>query len=198
MLTYVVGIYMAIFATKTWPRQTFWPLVLGATTTAVGISVMAWAVHVRNDSVIFGMMALVGHGVMLRMNPGAVHCLAYFPNLTARITCLSAFAIPFGGLFGLTLMTTVFNNKIGNGTTTPQDSIMWAFVAVIPFMWVCVMFASFIGNVWILDNGEHQILRGSYLWQLVTRKTMVRETSHRGDGRLEMTMEGGQVKQGEV
>lgn len=188
---------MAILATTKWPRQTFPVLVLGSITAAVGMTVLAWAVHAHNNNVVFGMMALVGHGVMVRMNPTAVHCLAYFPNLTARITCLNAFAIPFGGLFGLTIMTTVFNNKITHGNETPQEAIMWAFVSVIPFMWLCVAFCLLTGNVWIREGGSHEALRGSYLWHLLTGKTMIKDISRRG-GENATTELDKQVKSEEV
>lgn len=142
--------------------------------TAVAISVLTWAVHQHNNTVVYAMMALVGYGVMLRMNPAAVHALAYFPDMTARITCLTTFALPFGGLFGLTLMSTVFNNKAISGHEDPKTAIMWAFVTLIPFMWICVLLALFLGNVWIGHKGGHEAFEGSYLWHLITRKEMVK------------------------
>ncbi|TQV93789.1 tetracycline efflux protein [Cordyceps javanica] len=177
-----VGVYMAIFASKVWPRQTLPPLTFGALTTAVGITVLAYAVHVRNTSLIYGMLALIGHGVMLRMNPASLHCLGYFPERTSQITCLSAFATPFGGLVGLTIMTTVFNNKSGVSHLDAKEGITWAFISMIPFMWVCVLLALCLGNVWILKNGDHEILRGSYILGLVRSGPLNKELHHRGEG----------------
>ncbi|OAA54661.1 Major facilitator superfamily domain, general substrate transporter [Cordyceps fumosorosea ARSEF 2679] len=179
-----VGVYMAIFAAKVWPRQTLPPLAFGALTTAVGISVLAWAVHARNTSVIYGMLALIGQGVMLRMNPASLHYLGYFPDRTSQITCLSAFAIPFGGLVGLTIMTTVFNNKSGVDHLDAKEGITWAFISMIPFMWACVLLALCLGNVWILKNGDHEILHGSYILGLLRRGPLNKELRHRGEGRF--------------
>lgn len=170
---------MAILASNVWPRQTFPPLVLGTTTTAVGITVLAWAIKEHNSKVVYGMMALIGHGVALRMNPASLHCLGYFPDMTAKITCLSSFAIPFGGLVGLTIMSTVFNNKSGSNHLDPQTGIYYAYVAMIPFMWICVILSLCIGNVWLLKGGDHEVLRGSYLWRLITRKRLETERLHR-------------------
>jgi hypothetical protein len=114
---------MAMLSSNVWPRQTLPALLLGGITSAVGTTVLAWAVHAEKRTVVYGMMALVGHGVMMRMNSGSLHGLAYFPTITAQITCLVAFAMPFGGLVGLTIMSTVFNNKSGVGQENPKEGI---------------------------------------------------------------------------
>jgi hypothetical protein len=126
-------------------------------------------------------MAMVGHGVGIRMNPASLHGLAYFPTLTAPITCLSSFAMPFGGLIGLTIMSTVFTNKSGIGQHDPKNGIMWAFIAMIPFIWLCVLLTTFLSNVWILKDGGHQVVNGAYLWSFVTRKKLTRERMTSGD-----------------
>jgi hypothetical protein len=179
---YVVGTYMAIFSSNVWPRQTLPALLLGGITSAVGITILAWAVHAENANVVYGMMALVGHGVMMRMSPGSLHGLAYFPTMTAPISCLVSFAMPLGGLVGLTIMSTVFINKSGVGQQDPKDGIMWAFIAMIPFMWLCVLLTTFLGSVWILKDGGHEVVNGAYLWSFATRKKLTRERISRGDG----------------
>ncbi|ERT02478.1 uncharacterized protein SPSK_05032 [Sporothrix schenckii 1099-18] len=178
-----VGAYSAMFASNVWPRQTIYPLLLGAITSAVGITVLAYAVHAQQSSLVYGMMALSGHGVGLRMNPGSLHGLAYFPKATAAITCIVSFAMPFGGTVTLTLMSTVFNNKGGASTdvATIRNAIMWAFIAIIPFMWVCVGLTTLLGNVWILKDESHEITNMPYLWSLLFRKPIVREKRTRGD-----------------
>jgi hypothetical protein len=115
------GGIMAMLSSNVWPRQTLPALLLGGITSVVGTTVLAWAVHAEKTTVVYGMMALVGHGVMMRMNPGPLHGLAYFPTITAQITCLVAFAMPFGGLVGLTIMSTVFNNNSGVGQENPKE-----------------------------------------------------------------------------
>lgn len=57
---FTVGAYTAQYATDTWPRETFPPLFLGSITSAVGITVLAWATHEGTTSTILGMMALTG------------------------------------------------------------------------------------------------------------------------------------------
>jgi MFS family permease len=178
----LVGVLMAMYSSNVWPRQTLPPILLGSITSAVGISVIAWAVHAENRGVACGMMALVGHGVMIRMNPTSLHGLGYFPEETAIIACLTSFAIPFGGVVGLTIMTTVYTNKTVGGQLLPKDGIMWAFVAIIPFMWLCVLLSACLGNVWISKEGGHEVVKGTYLWSIITRKELRRERRARGDG----------------
>lgn len=166
---------MAMFSVNVWPRQTVYPLLLGGITSAVGITVLAWAVHARNTNLVYGMMALTGHGVGIRLSPASMHGLAYFPGSTAAITCLFSFAMPFGGMIALTLMSTVFNNKSGSSDVDAKSGIMWAFVAIIPFMWLCVLSTTFLGNVWVNKEGDHEVANGAYLWSLATRKRLIRE-----------------------
>ena len=173
---------MALFSSNFWPRQTLPALLFGSITSAVGITVLAWAVHAEKTNVVYGMMALVGHGVMMRMNPAYLHGLAYFPNMTASVSCLLCFATPFGGLVGLTVMSTVFTNKSGAGERDPKDGMVWALVAVTPFMWLCVLLTALLGNVWILKDGGHEVVSGPYLWSLATRKKLTRERLSRGNG----------------
>lgn len=170
-----------MFSSNVWPRQTFPAIFLGTITSAVGITVLAWAVHASKTNVIYGMMALVGHGVGIRMNPASLHGLAYFPAMTATITCLGAFAIPFGGLVGLTTMSTVFTNKSGAGEDGSKDGIMWAFIAIIPFMWLSVLLTTFLGNVWLLKEGKHEVVKGAFFWSLITRRKLVKERRDRGE-----------------
>ena len=127
------------------------------------------------------MMALTGFGVGMRLNAGALHGLAYFPAATAQITCIISFAVPFGGAVALTMMSTVFNNKSGANRELPADGIMWAFVALIPFMWLTFLLSTFLGNVWILQDGGHEVVNGSYLWSLVTGRKLQRERRTRGE-----------------
>lgn len=170
---------MAMFSSNVWPRQTLPALLLGSITSSVGITVLAWAVHAAKTNVIYGMMALVGHGVGIRMNPASLHGLAYFPTMTAQISCLVSFAVPFGGLVGLTIMSTVFTNKSGESQLDPQLGIMWAFIAMMPIMWLSVFLTTLLGNVWIRKEGGHEVVNGAYLWSFVTRKKLDRERRDR-------------------
>jgi hypothetical protein len=126
------------------------------------------------------MMALVGHGVGMRMNPASLHGLAYFPAMTAQISCLASFAVPFGGLLGLTIMSTVFTNKSGAGQMDAKGGIMWAFIAMMPLMWLSVLLTTFLGNVWILKEGGHEVVNQFYIWSLVLRRPLAKERRDRG------------------
>ncbi|KAI3395628.1 hypothetical protein diail_1066 [Diaporthe ilicicola] len=163
------GAYMAMFSINVWPRQTLYPLLLGGITSAVGITVLAWAISAQKTNTIYGMMALTGHGVGIRLSPASMHGLAYFPASTAAITSLFSFAVPFGGMIALTLMSTVFNNK---SEADRKDGISWSFVALIPFLWLCVLLTTFLGNVWVNREGDHEVVNGAYFWSLFTRKRL--------------------------
>ena len=181
-LIYTAGAYIVMLSSNVWPRQTLPAILLGSITSAVGITVLGWAIHAEKTNVIYAMMALVGYGVMKRMNPSSLHALAYFPTMTVPILCLLSFAIPFGGLVGLTIMSTVFINKSGVGQKDPKAGIMWAFIAITPFMWLCVLLTTFLGNVWILMDGGHDLVNGAYVWSFITRKKLRRQRMTRDNG----------------
>lgn len=179
--------------TNRFPRQTIYPLVLGSLCSAAGMQVLCWALSAGRVDVVYGMMALAGFGVGLRMSPSAMHGLALVPDSdsssgsrrTAQVTCVFAFALPLGGVVGLTLMSTVYNNKLrgggGGGGGDYEEAIVHAYYAVVPFMWVCFLACLFLGNVWVGRDGGHEVVGGAYLVSLVTRRKLARETRRRGD-----------------
>lgn len=171
-----------MFMVNQYPRQTIYPLLLGSIASAVGVQVLVWGIDVGNVPLIYGMMALAGFGVGVRMSPGSMHGLAYFPATTAQVTCVFAFAMPFGGAVGLTLMSTVFNNKLGANEAGAKTAIMYAYYTIVPFMWLCVLACLFLGNVWITKNGDHDVVKGAYILGVFTRTKLVRETMTRGGG----------------
>ena len=180
---------MSMFFTNVWPRQTLPSILLGSVTAAVGITVLAWAIYAENVNLIYGMMALTGHGVGMRFNPGALHGLAYFPTMTAQITCLVTFAQPFGGTIALTIMSTVFNNRSGPTPADRKTGIMWAYISMIPIMWFSVLVSTFLGNVWILNESEsegvgrgHEVVHGAWLWSFLTGKKLQRVRITREEG----------------
>lgn len=126
------------------------------------------------------MMALIGFGVGVRMNICSTHGLALFPFSTSAITCLVAFAQPVGNTVALTLMSTVYNNKSGAEHQYARTGIVWAFIAVIPLMWASLLLTTFLGNVWLLKDGNHEVVRRAYFWSFLTRKDLVREQKTRG------------------
>lgn len=195
-----------MFMARVFPRQTIHPLMLGSICSAVGIQVLCWAIDVGNVDVIYGMMALAGFGVGVRMSPSTMHGLAYFPGNTAQITCVFAFALPLGGAVSLTIMSTMYNNKLAE-QLSHKDAIMYAYYTICPFMWLCVIAVVFLGNVWIGKDGEHEVVNGAYIWSLVTGKRLMRETRRRGGGdwagteaqtETGVSMAGAQRKEGEA
>ena len=171
-----------MFMVNTYPRQTIYPLMFGSIASAMGMQILCWAIGVGNVPLIYGMMALAGFGVGVRMSPCSMHGLAYFPGSTAQITCVFAFAMPFGGAVGLTLMSTVFNNKLGPDDTNAKTAIMYAYYTIVPFMWLCVVGCLFLGNVWIIKDGGHEVVHGAYVLSALTRTKLVRERMTRGGG----------------
>ncbi len=172
-----------MFASSVWPRQTMPVLLFGAITSSVGLTVLVYAVHAGQTNLVYGMMALSGTGVGLRLSPGTLHGLAFFPHRIATISCIVSFAIPFGGTVTLTLMSTVFNNKGGGSSDVNEvrDAIMWAFISVLPFMWISVILSTFLGNVWIGKDNTHEVVHSPYLWSLLLGKKLVREKITAGD-----------------
>ncbi|KAL2020298.1 hypothetical protein VTK56DRAFT_8526 [Thermocarpiscus australiensis] len=176
-----VGVYTAMFLINVWPRQTLPALLLGTTSSAVGITVLPWACQAERASTIYGMMALAGFGVGMNFNPGSLHGLAYFPGMTAPITCLISFAQPFGGTIALTIMSTVFNNRSGANHADPKTGIVWAYIAMIPIMWLAVLLTTFLGNVWVRKDGKHDVFHGAWLWNLLRGERLERVTMARVD-----------------
>ncbi|KAK3306000.1 uncharacterized protein B0T15DRAFT_398589 [Chaetomium strumarium] len=173
------GAYGSMFFANVWPRQTVPVLFLGSISAAVGITVISWACDTGYLNLIYGMMALTGFGVGVNMNPATLHALAYFPGMTAPITCLASFAFPFGGTITLTIMSTVFNNRSGENHMDPKSGIVWAYTSVIPIMWLSVLATTFLGNVWLGKDGNYEVVHGSWLWshlrgQKLDKVTMAR------------------------
>ncbi|KAL0940893.1 tetracycline efflux protein [Colletotrichum truncatum] len=186
-----VGVYLSAFLCNSWPRQTFPPIFLGSIIEMVGVGLLAWSIYTEHTPTVYGMMALTGAGTGLRIMPVPLHGIGYFPKRIAAVISLMAVAYPFGGTLGLTVMTTVFNNAsgLGNDSTKgdftklkdlPPDvqaivthdakmGVVWAFVAIVPFMVICTFIGSFLGNVYInrADQGQNErenaIYEGVYL-----------------------------------
>lgn len=186
-LTHPVGFFSATFFSNVFPRQTQPTLVLATISASTGITVLAWATDQQNLPLVYGMMALTGFGTGLSFNPGSLHALALFPTLTAPIQCLVSFSNPFGGTVGLTIMSTVFNNKSGVNNSNPKSGIMWAFIAIMPIMWVSVLATTFLGNVWIRPDKEkgdgYDVVKGVWLWSVLFRRKLAMQHMVKQDPR---------------
>jgi hypothetical protein len=174
--TFEAGAYGSMFFANVWPRQTVPVLFLGSISAAVGITVISHACDTGYLNLIYGMMALTGFGVGVNMNPATLHALAYFPGMTAPITCLSSFAFPFGGTITLTIMSTVFNNRSGENHMDPKSGIVRAYISVIPIMWLSVVATSFLGNVWLGKDGNYEVVHGSWFWGVLRGKKLKKVT----------------------
>jgi hypothetical protein len=119
LIFFPVGAFLSMFFCNLWPRQTFLPLFLGSIIEAVGVGMLAWALYMEKTPVIYGMMALTGAGTGLRMMPGRLHAIGFFPNNIATVVSFMGIAVPLGGTLALTIMSTVFNNISGIAEDSP-------------------------------------------------------------------------------
>ncbi|KAI1340138.1 major facilitator superfamily domain-containing protein [Xylariaceae sp. FL0016] len=149
-----VGVYVSMYLCNRWPRQTYHPLLLGSVIEALGVGMMAWAIHHNHTPTILGMIALTGVGTGLRFMPCTLHAIGFFPNDISPVVAIMGVAYTFGGTMGLTIMTTVWNNVYdpallpeAAAKATARDGIVWAFVALVPFMVVCIIASGLLGNV---------------------------------------------------
>ncbi|KAK5998022.1 MFS-type transporter ucsD [Cladobotryum mycophilum] len=168
-----VGVYTCAFLCNKWPRMTFPPLLFGTIIEGTGIGVLACALYRESSATIFGMMAMVGAGMGIRFMVAPLHGIGIFRQHRAAVIGLMAVAIPFGGTIGLTVMSTVFNNTSGLNSyhgdfskirDLPSDAqtkaihdakmgVVWAFVAIVPFVVLAWILTLFLGNVH-LDNKD--------------------------------------------
>ncbi|KAL6358430.1 hypothetical protein LRP88_08615 [Fusarium phalaenopsidis] len=190
-----VGVYICSFMCNRWPRMTFPCVFLGTLVEAIGIGLLGWAIWAEKLSTIFGMMALVGCGSGMRFMASPLHGIGLFKNLRASVIGLMAVAVPFGGTIGLTIMSTVFNNTSGidsssSDFTEVQSSsssselkgqaihdakmgVVWAFVAITPFVALAFPFAACLGNVKLgqgppsSEGPTDIVVQGSYLLKLL-------------------------------
>ncbi|KAI6778807.1 multidrug transporter [Emericellopsis cladophorae] len=187
------GVIICSFLCNSWPRMTWPPIFLGTLVEAVGLGMLSWACYNEKPSIIFGMMALVGVGSGLRYMSGPLHGVGYFRQHRAVIAGTMALAHPFGGTLGLTVMTTVFNNLSGleydpgfeeTSTSDPRMNdelrenakmgVVWAFVAVTPFLVLAWIATFLLGNVILGDgNGPDEeglhntVIRDPYIVKLL-------------------------------
>ncbi|KJK74256.1 hypothetical protein H634G_10402 [Metarhizium anisopliae BRIP 53293] len=194
-----VGVYLCSFVCNKWPRMTFPPLFFGTLIEAVGIGMLAWTLYNEHLPSIFGMMALTGVGIGLRFMVAPLHGIGIFKKHRAALIGLMAIATPFGGTIGLTIMSTVFNNTSGldykhsdfSKIQEPGDlgaaqavydakmGVVWAYVAIVPFMVVSFICCFFLGNVKLgnqsaVDDDEANtniVFTEPYLWTLIRGRT---------------------------
>ncbi|KZM26607.1 uncharacterized protein EKO05_0005504 [Ascochyta rabiei] len=118
-----VGVYTAIMMCNVYPRQTIWPLLLGTIVETGSIGALAWAISAREKTAVNILMGVAGFGTGIRFMPENLHLTGMYRDRIAVILALLSFAGPFGGTIALTVMGSVFQNKMsgyfegGNGSS---------------------------------------------------------------------------------
>ncbi|KAL4936877.1 hypothetical protein BDV06DRAFT_227461 [Aspergillus oleicola] len=112
------GVYLAILMCNTIPAQTFHPLTLGTLLETLGIALVTYGIKTQKPNVLNGMMVLAGTGTGIRMMPATLHAAGVWPDRIAAALSLLRFALPFGGTLAITIMGSVFNNKLASGISS--------------------------------------------------------------------------------
>jgi hypothetical protein len=119
-----VGVYTAITMCNVYPRQTIWPLLLGTLVETGAIGALSWAIRAREKTAVNVLMGVAGFGTGIRFMPENLHLTGMYRDRIATILGLLTFAGPFGGTIALTIMGSVFQNKMssyfagGNGSSS--------------------------------------------------------------------------------
>jgi hypothetical protein len=119
-----VGVYTAIMMCNVYPRQTIWPLLLGTLVETGAIGALSWAISARQKTAVNVLMGVAGFGTGIRFMPENLHLTGMYRDRIAVILGLLSFAGPFGGTIALTVMGSVFQNKMsayfagGNGSSS--------------------------------------------------------------------------------
>ncbi|TAQ83922.1 hypothetical protein B7494_g7754 [Chlorociboria aeruginascens] len=79
-----VGTYLAIFTLNIFPRQTFWPLLLGTIVEPLGITLLAVGMQKDHLPFIYGMLGLTGVGTGIRLMPGNSPFHSFYSSPTPR------------------------------------------------------------------------------------------------------------------
>ncbi|KAH6857332.1 major facilitator superfamily domain-containing protein [Alternaria rosae] len=107
-----VGVYTAIVMCNVYPRQTIWPLLIGTIVETGSIGALSWAMSARQRTAVNVLMGVAGFGTGIRFMPENLHLTGMYRDKIAVILGLLSFAGPFGGTIALTVMGSVFQNKM--------------------------------------------------------------------------------------
>jgi hypothetical protein len=178
-----VGAYSAMSMCNLWPKQTFWPLFLGSILEPLGVGMLTWALFNGRPAVVSGMLGFAGVGTGLRLMPGMLHIVGMRSRFKARGLAIMSFATAFGGTVGISIMSSVFSNKLSqhisgevqvnsNATSSVtniqglppavqtlvrgwfNDAVFWAYIAILPFLGLAGILAFFLGNVKITSQKQ--------------------------------------------
>lgn len=120
-----VGVYSAMFLCRVWPRQTFSPLVIGSIVEGVGLALLTYSISVRNQTLVKVFLAVAGAGTGLRFMPVVLHAAGVWSTRIPSMQSLLSFMLPLGETIGISMMGSVFSNKLSTGlasiaTRTPE------------------------------------------------------------------------------
>ncbi|KAH7377465.1 major facilitator superfamily domain-containing protein [Cadophora sp. MPI-SDFR-AT-0126] len=117
-----IGVYAAIRCCNYWPRQTFWALFIGNIFQTAGIAGLAAAVNLRNEKLVAITMAITGAGTGAIFMPSNLHLARMLREHLAPAYSLMRFSLPFGGTIALAIMNSVFQNRLGDISSTTPDA----------------------------------------------------------------------------
>lgn len=112
-----VGVYSAMFLCNRWPRQTFFPLMWGSIVEGVGLALLTYSVSIRNQTMVKVFLAISGAGTGLRFMPVVLHAAGVWSTRIPSMQSLLSFMLPLGETIGISMMGSVFSNKLGTYLT---------------------------------------------------------------------------------
>jgi len=108
------GVYVAMYMCNVYPAQTYPPIFLGTgLIVPIALGLLTYALDIRAEGFILGMMALSGFGNGITIMPVPLHAIARKPKQLAKIVATLQFFDPLGGTVALSIMSSVLNNKVG-------------------------------------------------------------------------------------
>ncbi|KAH7388865.1 hypothetical protein BKA66DRAFT_414747 [Pyrenochaeta sp. MPI-SDFR-AT-0127] len=107
-----VGVYTAMFLCNKWPRQTFFPLLWGSIIEGVGLALLTYSVSIRHQTMVKVFLAVSGAGTGLRFMPVVLHAAGTWSTRIPSMQSLLSFMLPLGETIGISMMGSVFSNKL--------------------------------------------------------------------------------------
>lgn len=107
-----VGVYTAMYLCNHWPRQTFFPLFWGSIVEGVGLALLTYFVSIRNQTMVRVFLAVAGTGTGLRFMPVVLHVAGIWSTRISSMQSLLSFMLPLGETVGISMMGSVFSNKL--------------------------------------------------------------------------------------
>ncbi|KAH8731040.1 major facilitator superfamily domain-containing protein [Phaeosphaeriaceae sp. PMI808] len=110
-----VGVYSAMFLCNRWPRQTFSPLMWGSIIEGIGLALLTYSISIRNQTLVKVFLGVAGAGTGLRFMPVVLHAAGIWSTRISSMQSLLSFTLPLGQTIGISMMGSVFSNKLNIG-----------------------------------------------------------------------------------